>query len=88
VLLALRSDDGLRRVPLTEWHDPRRRSCPNAVSIVGHLLLAFNVLVIGFGIHVLTKTPDLAVAAWLLLLTYQLTRTATIPPESMARFVR
>lgn len=61
---------------------------PNAVSTLGHLLVAFNVLVIGFGIHVLTKTPDLAVAGWLLVLTYQLSRTATTPPESMARFVR
>ena len=58
------------------------------MSTLGHLLVAFNVLVIGFGIHVLTKTPDLAVAAWLLVLTYQLSRTATTPPESMARFVR
>jgi len=60
----------------------------NAVSTVGHLLVAFNVLVIGFGIHVLTKTPDLAVAGWLLVLTYQLSRVPPLPPESMARFVR
>lgn len=58
------------------------------MSALGHLLVAFNVVVIAFGIHVLTKTPDLVVAGWLLLLTYQLSRKAPIPPESMARFVR
>jgi hypothetical protein len=58
------------------------------VSLLGHLLVAFNVLVIAFGIHVLTKTPDLAVAGWLLVLTYQLSRTTSGSPESMARFVR
>ena len=58
------------------------------MSTLGNLVAAFNVLVIAFGIHVLTKTPDLAVAGWLLVLTYQLSRTPPIPPESMARFVR
>jgi hypothetical protein len=58
------------------------------VSALGTLIAAFNVLVIAFGIHVLTRTPDLAVAAWLLVLTYQLSRSAARPPESMARFVR
>jgi hypothetical protein len=58
------------------------------MAAVGSALTAFNVLVIAFGIHVLTHTPDLAVAGWLLVLTYQLTRAPAAPAESTARFVR
>jgi hypothetical protein len=58
------------------------------MSAVGSALVAFNVVVIAFGIHVLMRTPDLAVACWLLALTYQLSRTSAPPPESTARFVR
>ena len=58
-------------------------SPPTLVVLVGNLLGVANVVVIAFGIHHLTRTPDLEVAAWVLALTFLISRRTDIDRAGM-----
>ena len=50
------------------------RWLPTPVALIGSLLALLNVVVIAFGIQHLTRQPDLEVAAWVVVLTWLLSR--------------